>query len=370
MNRRTDANREQLREESNKLRQTAIEHLEKVLAASQLARTKTLASFHLGRILQEAGQHARVVQVLGPLVELAQQPGTSSEAIESLAIWAKSQSELGNQQAAVSAYSKYLSLRPKGAQAQQALAGRALSNGRLGMSRDARNDALALIKQYPQDAIGADTLRRLAEQAYGAKEWATAGELFETLAGQGAQDSELRRIGLSGLGWSRFETARLQAPDLATKTFGESADAFGQVFDKFSPRLPQVAEAGYMHGSALQSAGRSADAAKAYAETFRKISQTFQGHESEAAASGILQYGFMAGVQTASLLARLKKFDDSDAAYRAVVDRFPKARQVGQVLFDWANMLYVAKKDAAQRGKSPRDSHPDCPRLSRELCTR
>jgi cellulose synthase operon protein C len=347
----TDANREQHREEASNLRQTAIQHLDKVLAASQLARTKTLASFHLGRILQQAGQHARVVEVLGPLAEQAERSAASSEAIESLVIWAKSQSELGNQQAAVSAYSKYLKLRPKGPQSQQALAGRALSNGRLGKHQDARDDALLLVKEYPQNPVGADTLRRLAERAYDAKEWATAGDLFETLAQQGSPDTELRRIGLSGVGWARFEAARQQTSSTARATFEESAAAFAQVFEKFPVRIPQAAEAGYMHGLALQSAGKQAEAAKAFAETFQKISQLSLGQDSSTSAAGILQYGFMAGVQAANLLAQLKKFDESDSAYRAVVDRFPKARQVGQALFDWANMLYVARKDAEQRQK-------------------
>jgi cellulose synthase operon protein C len=351
LNRKSDSDLDQRREEAKKLRQSAIEHLQKVLAASQIARTKTLASFHLGRILQQTGQHARVVEILGPLVEQGERAGASSEAIESLVIWANSQRELGNQQAAVSAYSKYLGLRPKGAQAQQALAGRALSNGRLGKSREARDDALSLIKEFPQNAAGADTLRRLAERAYETKEWATAGDLFATLAEQGAAETELRRIGLSGLGWARFEAARQQSASAAQKTFEESAAAFEQVFAKFPARIPQVAEAGYMHGLALQSAGKPAEAAKAYAQTFEKISQLSTEPTFKATAAGIVQYGFMAGVQAASLLAKLKKFDESDAAYRAVIDRFPKARQAGQVLFDWANMLYVAKKDAEQRRK-------------------
>ena len=351
LNRTTDADREQRRAEAKQLREKAIEQLQKVLAASQLPRTKTLASFHLGRALQQAGQHARVVEVLGPLVEEAERRGASSEAIESLVIWANSQSELGNQQAAINAFTKYRALRPKGAQAQQALAGRALANGRLGKNQAARDDALLLIKEFPQYGVGADTLRRLAERAYETKEWATAGDLFTTLAEQGTPETDLRRIGLSGLGWSRFEEARQQPPAAAHQLFEQSAAAFEQVFDKFPTRIPQVSEAGYMSGLALQSAGKSADAAKAYTHAFDKISHLSPGPDANAPPTGIFQYGFMAGVQAANLLAQLKKFDEADAAYRVVIDRFPKARQAGQVLFDWANTLYVAKKDADQRRK-------------------
>jgi TolA-binding protein len=107
-----------------------------------------------------------------------------------------------------------------------------------------------------------------------------------------------------------------------------------------------VAEAGYMTGRALQEAGKPSEAAKAYAATFQKFAQA-SAHD--AATASFSQYAFNAGVQAAGLLALLKRFDESDAAYRLVMERFPKARQGGQVLFDWANMLYVAKKDVEQR---------------------
>ncbi len=321
------------------IRHAAIEHFEKVMAMSQIPRTKTLASFHLGRVLQEAGENARAVDVLAPLTEQADGPETSSEAIEALVIWANSESELGNQQAAVAAFSKYLKLRPKGGQSEQALAGRAMANARLGKNEAAHDDAFRLLKEFPQKAVGADTLRRLAERAYDAKEWKNAADLFGTLAEQGAADSDLRRVGLSGLGWTRFKL----------KSFDDSAAAFAEVFKGFPARLPQVAEAGYMHGLALQQAAKRSEASKAYLETFQKLAQLVPAQESDAAARGISQYGFMAGVQAAGLLAQLKRYDEADSAYRLVVERFPKAPQIGQVLFDWANMLYVTKKDAEQR---------------------
>jgi tetratricopeptide (TPR) repeat protein len=330
----------QHRRQADELRRTAIEHLEKVLAESRLPRTLALARFHLGRILQDAGQHARAVEVLAPLVKQAEQPQASSEAVESLVISAHSQSELGNQEAAVAAFSKYLALRPKGDQAEQALADRALANARLGKTQAAGADALLLLKAFPQSSVGADTLRRLAERAYDAKEWTGAAELFQMMVERGSAESDLRRIGLSGLGWAKFQL----------KAYDESAAAFEQVFDRFSARHPQVAEAGYMRGRALQEAGKRSEAAKAYADAFQKLAPPTPA-EPGAETAGPTQYGFLAGVQAANLLAQLKRYDESDTAYRLVIERFPKARQDGQVLFDWANMLYVARKEPEQRGR-------------------
>ena len=330
---------EQNRQKAKELRHSAIGHLEKVVAASHLPRTVTLARFHLGRVLQEAGENTRAVEVLAPLAEQAEQSDAASEAIESLVIWARSEDALGKEPPAIAAFSKYLALRPKGEQAQQALVGRALANAKLGKHEAARADALLLIKDFPKDPVGADTLRRLAERAYDAKDWNHAAEFFGTLAEHGSPDSDLRRIGLSGLGWAKFYL----------KSYDESATAFEQVVERFPATSPQVAEAGYMRGRALQMAGKQTEAAKAYAEAFQKFSPAAPLKDTEPAPASPAQYAFMAGVQAASLLAQSKHYDESDAAYRRVVERFPKARETGQVLFDWANMLYVAKRDPDQR---------------------
>ncbi len=78
---------EKNRQKAKELRRSAIGHLEKVVAASHLPRTVTLARFHLGRILQEAGENTRAVEVLAPLAEQAEQSDAASEAIESLVVW-------------------------------------------------------------------------------------------------------------------------------------------------------------------------------------------------------------------------------------------------------------------------------------------
>jgi cellulose synthase operon protein C len=326
-------------EKAKELRRAAIGHLEKVVASSHLPKTVTLARFHLGRILQEAGDHTRAVEALAPLADEAERPDAPLEAVESLVIWGRSEDELGHEQAAIAAFSKYLALRPKGEQAPQALVGRAIAQARLGKNGAARADAFRLIKEFPKEPLGADTLRRLAERAYDAKDWKIAAEYFGSLAEQGSGESDWRRIGLSGLGWAKFYL----------HSYDESAAAFEQVFGRFTGMSPQVAEAGYMWGHALQMAGKLPEAAKAYGEAFQKLVPASPSREPEPAAGTPAKYAFVAGVQAANLLALLKHYDESDAAYRRVVEHFPKARETGNVLFDWANMLYLAKRDPDQR---------------------
>jgi len=329
---------EKNRQEADKDRRTAIEHLENVIRKSQLPRTVALAQYHLGRTLQDSGEYARAVEVLAPLVEQAARPQASPEAVESLVVSGHSSHLLGKHEAAVATLSKYLALRPKGTQSEQALADRALSNAALGHREAAGADVVQLFKQFPQGAVGPETIRRLAEMAYDAKDWSAAGELFGKMAELGTASPEVRRMGLSGVGWVKYQT----------KAYADSAAAFGQVFEHDSASNSQVAEAGYMQALALQKAGRSDDAAKAYAAAFQKLAPSSPAEPGEET-RGPGKYAFLAGVQAASVLAQLKHYDESDAAYEHVAERFPKAERLGQMLFDWANMLYVAKNDPAHR---------------------
>ena len=103
-----------------------------------------------------------------------------------------------------------------------------------------------------------------------------------------------------------------------------------------------------MRGRALQKAGKLADAAHAYTQAFEKLAPAGAARPGEES-HGPTQYGFFAGMQAANLLAQLKRYDDADAAYQRVAEHYPKADKLADVLFDWANVLYVAKKDASQK---------------------
>ena len=103
-----------------------------------------------------------------------------------------------------------------------------------------------------------------------------------------------------------------------------------------------------MRARALQQAGKLADAAQAYSQAFEKLAPAGAASPGEES-HGPTQYGFLSGIQSANLLAQLKRYDDADAAYRRLAEHYPKASKLSDVLFDWANLLYVAKKDAPQK---------------------
>jgi cellulose synthase operon protein C len=324
---------------AEKERREAITILDKVIAESHLPRTVVLARFHLGRTLEDAGNFSRAVDVLAPLVKQADDAKASSEAIDSLALSGRGLLAIGKFEAALPSLSKYLELRPKGSQAERALADRAVAHTRLNRRDESDADVGLLIGRFPHSPATAETVRRLAELSYDVQDWKMARDRFAKLAELGEPKSDVKRMGLSGVGWSDFEM----------KAYEPAAAAFGEVFQNFSTENPQVAEAGYMRARALQQAGKLAEAAQAYSQVFQKLAPTGAAGLGEELHGRPGEYGFLSGLQAANLLAQLKRYDDADAAYRRLTERYPKAGKLGEILFDWANLLYVAKKDTLQK---------------------
>jgi cellulose synthase operon protein C len=333
-----EANRPTNSAKAEKERREAIAALEKVIAESHLPRTQMLARFYLGRTLEDVGDFSRAVDTLAPLVSQADHPKASSEAIDALALSGHGLVAIGKFEKAVPPLTKYIALRPKGSQAERALADRAVAHARLKQPEESAADLELLIGNFPRSPATAETVRRLAELSYDSQDFKTARDRFAKLAELGEPKSDVRRMGLSGVGWSQFEL----------KALDQSTAAFAEVFEKFPPEIMQVAEAGYMRARALQQAGKLSDAAQAYSQAFEKLAPSPAASAGEEL-HGPAQYGFLSGVQSANLLAQLKRYDEADSAYRRLSDHYPKAGKLGDVLFDWANLLYVAKKDAPQK---------------------
>jgi tetratricopeptide (TPR) repeat protein len=110
--------------EAQKRYEAAVNDFDGVIKESKLPRTIALARFHLARTLQKQGNHAKAVEALGPLVDHVNKEGESSEFIDALVMLGRSEQSLGKFQQAGVAMSRYLTLRPKGEQADQALLSR------------------------------------------------------------------------------------------------------------------------------------------------------------------------------------------------------------------------------------------------------
>ena len=99
----------------------AAELFQNVLSQSKIARTQSLARFHLARTLQRLDDHKRVLEAVGPLADELKQDGASPELAEALVVQGISFFALKQYEQAGGAMAQYLELRPNGRQADQAL---------------------------------------------------------------------------------------------------------------------------------------------------------------------------------------------------------------------------------------------------------
>jgi TolA-binding protein len=327
--------------DAERARREAVAILDKVITESRLPRTVVLARFYLGRTLEDAGDFGRAVDVLSPLAKQGEEPKPSPEAIDALALSGHGLVAIGRFEPAIPPLTKYLELRSTGSQAERALADLAVAHTRLKRGDEAEKDVAQLIAKFPHSPTTAETIRRLAELSYDVQDYKMARDRFAKLAKVGEAKSEMHRMGLSGVGWSAFEL----------KEYGPSSTAFGEVFDNFSQQNPQVAEAGYMRGRALQQGGKLSEAAQAYSQAFEKLAPAGAAAAGEELHGRPGEYAFLSGMQAANLLAQLKRFEEADTTYRRLAEHYPKANKLGEILFDWANLLYAAKKDAPPKDR-------------------
>ena len=321
----------------------------------------TLARFHLGRILQEAGEHARAVEVLAPLAEQAEQPDASSEAIESLVIWASSESELGK---AAAGNRRVFQVPGAAAQGRTGAAGACRpcvgqrqarqARGRPGRRAplDQRVSARRRRGRHAPPSGGTSLRRERLDRTRPncSARWPSRGPPSRTCVGSAFRGSA--------------------GPNSNSKSYDESAAAFEQVFERFSATSSAGGRSGLHAGPRPANGGQAGRGRQSVRGGISEARSALAQRRSRSWHPAVrLNTRFLAGVQAANLLAQSKHYDESDAAYRLVVDRFPKAPQTGQVLFDWANMLYVAKKDPEQQRPRPRNSDADRPGFSRERRT-
>jgi TolA-binding protein len=98
-----------------------------------------------------------------------------------------------------------------------------------------------------------------------------------------------------------------------------------------------------MQGKALQDAGDLGQAATAYASAFSRFAPEGQSPPGAEEKKGAAYYAYRAGLQAARVLRMTKdKVKESDAAYQALLERFPKPKELDKLFDEWALLNYEA----------------------------
>ncbi len=335
----------------------AMELFKSVLAAAQRPQTQAQASYHLARAQLRLKQHANVIATLAPVIEQARKDGARSEFVDAFLMLANSALAEKKYADSSKAADEFLKLVPKGEQAEQAFATKALAEAKAaflviatgtavpnakgpseisteaGQLMRVNADQLAAIKQQLTRAksileqvkqananspLVVQTAQQLAEIAYVQKQYDFSQEWFAAVIAVGPQSPHFVPA-LSGHAWSSFEK----------KQYKPAAEGFSRLVKEF-PQHPLSPEAAFKLGESLQLDNQLAAAAQAFGGAFESYSPG--------------RYGYLAGLEAARTLHKLNKIEEADAAYSKLLVKFPKPDNLDKLLEEWALLNYDAER--------------------------
>ncbi len=306
------AGRLQLARGGNENLKAAITSFRSVLARESSEKIRNRARYQLARAANRLGDDKLVLQTLTPLLDSINKSTRPGEFDDALVLAASSFLAAGRPKLAAGAAANYLKKQPKGTNTADALATLVEASAQQGNAADADRALARLVNDFAGSPLYGQTVHRLAERAYKAKDFKRSERLFGTLVALGPR-SPSHAVGLSGQGWSLFETKR----------YAEAAEVFAKVVE-LHPKDDLAAEAAYKSAESYERAGNAPKAAAA----FQLVARSY----------GMSSFAFLAARRGARLLTKQKKIDEADKAYSALLEQFPKAKNRDTLLYEWAGL--------------------------------
>jgi TolA-binding protein len=146
----------------------------------------------------------------------------------------------------------YLASQPNGLEASRCRLELAAALGRTGVWEEALRLHSETSASDAREPYYPAATHALAEAAYAARRLDDAGRLYRVLA-DGQFGDRYEQLGLSGLGWTQFESGAAPA----------AAETFGRLVARH-PRCQQAADAAWMRAQALEKSGQAVQALEAY----------------------------------------------------------------------------------------------------------
>ncbi len=322
--------RQQPVEQVAALYQRASDQFEKVLAETQLPKTKVQASYYLAITRQLQNRHPDALEILQPLV--AQIPPTGPhELADALVLQSDSFGQTGRWDEAATAAERYLKQFETARQRPRALSQLALAKARINDLNGSQSAYDQLSKLPGSQPLAASTGLQLAELAEQRKDWPGAASYYEVLTTL-AKGTDNEAFAWRGWGWALFQQ----------KQFAAAAEKFARVPRDFANhRL--APEAAYYHAEALREAGDAPAALAAFAAVFEKYAPPGKAPRgAEQQSPGL--YAYRAGLQQARVQRQAKQIEAADRSYSMVLDRFPQPEQLDRLLDEWALCNYEAER--------------------------
>jgi cellulose synthase operon protein C len=286
------------------------------------------ARYVLASAQQRLGKHAEVVALTEPVVDELSKGQLSVEFLDAWLVRGTSQLALA----------RSLPRDPPGPRGEQLSGVVASADGYLKVGGERAATAMALkslaLVEAGRAADADPVLAQLREKFAGRPEVSRAdyeaGEAAFNLADFAWAERAFTRVAASPQGDPFRSRAMLEKAWSIhkQKRFDEAAAAFGAFATEY-PEDKLCAEAACMRATALQDAGKTAEALPLFQQVFDKY--------------GTSDQAYVAGLQLARLTAKQGKIEQSNAAYAAVADRFQDRPEMDQLLDEWATVNYEAQ---------------------------
>jgi len=299
-------------------------------------RARSLARLYLARAYRAQEAHNEALEALKPLLPVIKQQGADSEYLEGFLLAARSHLAVTQFQQAIDTASSYLKLRSDGEHTVVALITRAKAafhSSDKELRRFILSDADTLVTKFSRDPRAGQAVHRLAENAYQKQDWPLSGALFDKLLQLG-KDSKYHAPALSGLGWCQFEE----------KKYREASKTFGRLLKEHPDDYPLASQAAYMQAECAEQLGDLKAAAEKYQAAFRKFAPDSPAKAGSEQSGKKHYYTFHAGLSAARTLAKLKRIDEADAAYKTLFEKFPEPANLDKRLDEWALLNYTAER--------------------------
>jgi len=161
---------------------------------------------------------------------------------------------------------------------------------------------------------------------------AESAQALFSLAASAPENPETREAGWSGISWSQFKSQRY--PE-AEKSFAALAAEF--------PNSKESSLAIFMQARCVEEQGDVERTLAAYESVFDRLAKDAAAVPAEGETTPPMQYAYSAGKQVARSLAKLKRIDDADAAWKKLTALFPNAQDLDSLLDEWAWMHFSAQ---------------------------
>lgn len=314
---------EPLSENQKALYGSAGQKFEHVMNDSSNPRTKRQARYYLALTRQLQDDPTKALELMQPLVELAMAEGARNDFVDVIVMQADCYFQQQRFDQAVSSATNYLNLVSSGRQVARALAVQIQAAEKLKDSKLVDASLARLAKDFPKHPLTIATLQQLAEDAEGKEDWVSSGRYYEALL-LIQEDPERRRYTLRGLALALYYQ----------QNYSAAAEAFGKIATD-SPQHELALEATYYQAESLMKAKQTEQALALFDKLLAKVPED-KPAEPGAETKPPLEYSYKAGRWIAVLLTAEKKLDEANAAYEALLKRFPKPADLDKRLYEWA----------------------------------